>query len=127
MTCSKWEVFTAGLGEGVVARGGVDERGLIFKPTYAAGKGMVGGGGCAQTAQSCSSSNTCLLSRPFKRTHFTPRQVTMQTDKNSLQPLALFCARRICIGDETWRIKLGERGDAPLKGEINAVRFRYYR
>lgn len=129
MTCSKWVVFTAGLGEGVVARGGVDERGLIFKPTYAAGKGWGAG------VHSPSSDSTVLLlikhlsplTTLFKRTHFTPRQVTTQTEKKSLQPLALFCARRICIGDETWRIKLGERGNAPLKGEINAVRFRYYR
>lgn len=29
---------------------------------------------------------------------------------------ALFCAQRICIGDETWQIKLNEEGDSPLKG-----------
>lgn len=72
MTCSKWEVFTAGLGEGVVARGGVDERGLIFKPTYAAGKGVVGGGGVLRQ-HSPAPHQTLVSSHDPSNAHISPR------------------------------------------------------
>lgn len=94
MTCSKWVVFTAGLGEGVVARGGVDERGLIFKPTYAA-KGMGGGGAQPQLRQhSPAPHQTLVSSHDPLQTHTFHPEAGNYADREKVPPAAcsLLCA-----------------------------------